>query len=382
MTAAAEKLQQGQRVRVDAPGVPEFATVRFVAPTDADGVTALFLADDAGATHEVHIGPGQIGRIRALISDGSGASARVLSGMWTRWMAAAASNADSSAIASTQLRPYAHQTTAVYGAMLPQPLLRFLLADEPGTGKTIMAGLYLREMQRLGVGAARHCGVPRKPRVEVGGRLQALLRWRPAPLDRQHDPRGCGRLAQPVGCLARARSRQSGGAGGNSPRPRRVGSRGVRRGAPPDPNGGFVSSGWPALGEEHPPCALDDRYPAPWEGVVVPAPAAPGRSGGVPRSRRRHERLASTAASRSNPLPPPDEGGPRRLRRQDPAVQGTARQELRRPLVGLGVRLLPGCPGHGRQVLSTDGSAIGAHGVREACRVNARGTGQDPPASP
>src|SRR5215213_6193465 len=150
MTAAAEKLQQGQRVRVDAPGVPEFATVRFVAPTDADGVTALFLADDAGATHEVHIGPGQIGRIRALISDGSGASARVLSGMWTRWMAAAATNAESSAIASTQLRPYAHQSNAVYGAMLPQPMLRFLLADEPGTGKTIMAGLYLREMQKAG----------------------------------------------------------------------------------------------------------------------------------------------------------------------------------------------------------------------------------------
>jgi superfamily II DNA or RNA helicase len=35
--------------------------------------------------------------------------------------------------------------------MLPQPRLRFLLADEPGTGKTIMAGMYLREMQRLGL---------------------------------------------------------------------------------------------------------------------------------------------------------------------------------------------------------------------------------------
>jgi SNF2 family DNA or RNA helicase len=39
----------------------------------------------------------------------------------------------------------------VYGTMLPQPYLRFLLADEPGTGKTIMADLYLREMQRLGL---------------------------------------------------------------------------------------------------------------------------------------------------------------------------------------------------------------------------------------
>ena len=42
------------------------------------------------------------------------------------------------------------KTGRYMGAMLPQPELRFLLADEPGTGKTIMAGLYLREMQKLG----------------------------------------------------------------------------------------------------------------------------------------------------------------------------------------------------------------------------------------
>jgi superfamily II DNA or RNA helicase len=71
--------------------------------------------------------------------------------MWTLWMRAAATNAETSAMAATPLKPYAHQTTAVYGAMLPQPRLRFLLADEPGTGKTIMAGLYIREMQRLGL---------------------------------------------------------------------------------------------------------------------------------------------------------------------------------------------------------------------------------------
>ena len=39
-----------------------------------------------------------------------------------------------------------HQRIAVYEHMLPQPRLRFLLADEPGGGKTIMAGLYIREM--------------------------------------------------------------------------------------------------------------------------------------------------------------------------------------------------------------------------------------------
>ena len=39
-----------------------------------------------------------------------------------------------------------HQHLAVYDHMLPQPRLRFLLADDAGAGKTIMAGLYMREM--------------------------------------------------------------------------------------------------------------------------------------------------------------------------------------------------------------------------------------------
>ena len=151
MSADIQVLEQGQRVRVSADGVPDFATIRLVLPTAKSDVSALILVDDAGAMYEVAVGPGEPATVRGIASDGRGDSARVLAGMWTRWMAAAATNAETSAIASTQLRPYAHQATAVYGAMLPQPLLRFLLADEPGTGKTIMAGLYLREMQRLGL---------------------------------------------------------------------------------------------------------------------------------------------------------------------------------------------------------------------------------------
>jgi superfamily II DNA or RNA helicase/transcriptional regulator with XRE-family HTH domain len=42
--------------------------------------------------------------------------------------------------------PLPHQIIAVYQHMLSQPRLRFLLADDAGAGKTIMAGLYLREM--------------------------------------------------------------------------------------------------------------------------------------------------------------------------------------------------------------------------------------------
>ncbi len=42
--------------------------------------------------------------------------------------------------------PLPHQRIAVYEHMLSQPRLRFLLADDAGAGKTIMAGLYIREM--------------------------------------------------------------------------------------------------------------------------------------------------------------------------------------------------------------------------------------------
>ncbi len=42
--------------------------------------------------------------------------------------------------------PLPHQRIAVYDRMLPQPRLRFLLADDAGAGKTIMTGLYVREM--------------------------------------------------------------------------------------------------------------------------------------------------------------------------------------------------------------------------------------------
>ena len=42
--------------------------------------------------------------------------------------------------------PLPHQITAVYEAMLPRTPLRFLLADDPGAGKTIMAGLLMKEL--------------------------------------------------------------------------------------------------------------------------------------------------------------------------------------------------------------------------------------------
>lgn len=46
--------------------------------------------------------------------------------------------------------PLPHQITAVYEEMLPRQPLRFLLADDPGAGKTIMAGLLMKELVARG----------------------------------------------------------------------------------------------------------------------------------------------------------------------------------------------------------------------------------------
>ena len=50
------------------------------------------------------------------------------------------------AVHTSLVEPLPHQITAVYESMLPRQPLRFLLADDPGSGKTIMAGLLMKEL--------------------------------------------------------------------------------------------------------------------------------------------------------------------------------------------------------------------------------------------
>jgi superfamily II DNA or RNA helicase len=50
------------------------------------------------------------------------------------------------AIHTSLVQALPHQITAVYGEMLPRQPLRLLLADDPGAGKTIMAGLFVKEL--------------------------------------------------------------------------------------------------------------------------------------------------------------------------------------------------------------------------------------------
>ena len=55
------------------------------------------------------------------------------------------------AVNASQIDPLPHQIDAVYHRILKNPHIRFLLADDPGSGKTIMAGLILKELKYRGL---------------------------------------------------------------------------------------------------------------------------------------------------------------------------------------------------------------------------------------
>lgn len=50
------------------------------------------------------------------------------------------------AVHTSSVEPLPHQISAVYQEMLPRQPLRYLLADDPGAGKTIMTGLFMKEL--------------------------------------------------------------------------------------------------------------------------------------------------------------------------------------------------------------------------------------------
>ena len=62
------------------------------------------------------------------------------------WRIRIAFEHDMAALAVSNIQPLPHQLEAVYECFLREPRVRFLLADDPGAGKTIMAGLYMKEL--------------------------------------------------------------------------------------------------------------------------------------------------------------------------------------------------------------------------------------------
>lgn len=59
------------------------------------------------------------------------------------------------AVHTSAVEPLPHQISAVYQEMLPKLPLRYVLADDPGAGKTIMTGLFIKEL--IARGDLRRC---------------------------------------------------------------------------------------------------------------------------------------------------------------------------------------------------------------------------------
>jgi hypothetical protein len=83
------------------------------------------------------------------------------------------------AVHSSDVEPLPHQILAVYAEMLPRQPLRFLLADDPGAGKTIMAGLFIRELTRtIGCTGVKATHQRRTPHGIDGGHTAAARNQR------------------------------------------------------------------------------------------------------------------------------------------------------------------------------------------------------------
>ncbi len=138
--------EEGRHVVVD--GAP-YTVVR--ASNAAGGNVDMFVLDGRGHPTRLIVTRTQLEAGLVPANDRLGDPERSLTGMWGRWMQHAVPRIRSAVLATRPLKPYAHQDEAVHGHMLGQPRLRFLLADEPGTGKTIMGAMYLTEGRRRGL---------------------------------------------------------------------------------------------------------------------------------------------------------------------------------------------------------------------------------------
>jgi len=125
--------------------------VRIVAtePVGEDALTVYYKDGQGGfneqmlfRTDEARLELAQTGRPWAF--DASGADFKL--GLEAYRISQAALFDPMMAVHTSNVEPLPHQISAVYETMLPRQPLRFVLADDPGAGKTIMAGLLIKEL--------------------------------------------------------------------------------------------------------------------------------------------------------------------------------------------------------------------------------------------
>ncbi|MGQ9889247.1 MAG: helicase-related protein [Aggregatilineales bacterium] len=142
-----ESLQPGLLVRGIVPG--QAVTLIHVEQSGSNAVTVVYRRSDGKVgdmllyrENEAELAVVQAERSWAF--DADGALLRLVSEAYRIHLAHVFD--PMLAVHTSMIEPLPHQITAVYDEMLTRQPLRFLLADDPGAGKTIMAGLLIREL--------------------------------------------------------------------------------------------------------------------------------------------------------------------------------------------------------------------------------------------
>ena len=141
-----ERIVSGAKLRgIAGPSTVEVVRVEWIG---ADALNVVYRSNDGPAEvllyREAEPRLELVHATRAFSFDGDGETFRVASE--ARRIRLAHLFDPYLAVHSSRIEPLPHQITAVYGEMLPRQPLRFLLADDPGAGKTIMAGLFIKEL--------------------------------------------------------------------------------------------------------------------------------------------------------------------------------------------------------------------------------------------
>ncbi len=87
--------------------------------------------------------------IKPLLTDFQGDPANVFLALETKRYRYASLYDPLLAMNTSKIDPLPHQIEAVYGYVLKLPRIRFLIADDPGAGKTIMGGLIIKELNHF-----------------------------------------------------------------------------------------------------------------------------------------------------------------------------------------------------------------------------------------
>ncbi|QEH31806.1 RNA polymerase-associated protein RapA [Aquisphaera giovannonii] len=149
-TTKADRIRRG--VIISGPFIPEAMEVQTVHPFGA----SLKVQGRGTKTHrnlDLILSPEQMAQLEVAGESGpfDGSAALFRIGVEAHRLGLAYEYDPFFSLSIARVDPLPHQLEAVYGYFLKLPRIRFLLADDPGAGKTIMAGLLLKELKARGL---------------------------------------------------------------------------------------------------------------------------------------------------------------------------------------------------------------------------------------